>query len=364
MTWLIIIVGVIAVVYATFLIYPALGGRVSREERVKFASKEALYSGRRFNNIIETPMAANPATMLAVAKEFLKGGNNRRPAAALSVDRVDPGEFTSSEETSIIWFGHSTFLLRIEGHTILVDPMLGRAPSPFPIFGGKRFSGQPPLDAEQLPPLDAVLITHDHYDHLDYGTVKRIKDKVGRFFVPLGVRAHLIRWGVAPDKIEELGWWDAADLGELQLACTPARHFSGRRGVDSNATLWCSWVLKGRHTSVFCSGDSGYGPHFKEIGERHGPFDVALMECGQYDASWEAIHMMPEQTVQAHLDVQANLLIPIHWGAFTLALHQWTDPIERVVAAARQEGVAIATPRLGQPVVVGAPEEMTSAWWK
>ncbi|WP_048745111.1 MULTISPECIES: MBL fold metallo-hydrolase [Paenibacillus] len=362
MWWFIIPFGVIAALYVTFLFYPALGGRISREERSAFVAKGALYSGRKFNNIIPTSTAASPAAMIAVAKEFIKGGNNRKPAAALPIDRVDPAEFTGSDETSIVWFGHSTFLLHMEGQTLLVDPMLGRAPSPFPLFGGKRFSGRPPLDAEQLPPLDAVLITHDHYDHLDYGTVKRIKDKVGRFFVPLGVRAHLIRWGVDPDKIEELGWWDTAALGGLQLACTPARHFSGRRGVDQNATLWCSWVVRGRHKSVFCSGDSGYGPHFKEIGDRYGPFDVAMMECGQYDASWEAIHMMPEQTVQAHLDVQANLLIPIHWGAFTLALHEWTDPIERVVAAASQQGVAIATPRLGQTVLVGAPQ--SSAWWK
>ncbi|GAB6930507.1 MBL fold metallo-hydrolase [Paenibacillus sp. JCM 10914] len=364
MWWIITICGVIAAGFVWFRFYPTFGGRISREERLAFIANGARYSGGKFINLIPTSAGVSPSNLLAVTKEYLKDSKHRRPATTLSIDPVDPVEFTSGDQTRIIWFGHSTFLLFIEGQTILVDPMLGRTPSPFPAFGGKRYSGRPPLEAEQLPSLDAVLITHDHYDHLDYGTIKRIKDKVGRFFVPQGIRAHLIRWGVRADNIEELGWWDATTFGGLTLACTPARHFSGRRGFDQNATLWCSWVVKGRNTSVFCSGDSGYGPHFKEIGEQYGPFDVALVECGQYNASWEAIHMMPEQTVQAHLDVQARLLIPIHWGAFTLALHAWTDPIERIVTAARQMGVEIATPRIGQTVVLGDPEETSLVWWR
>ncbi|WP_244226559.1 MBL fold metallo-hydrolase [Paenibacillus protaetiae] len=365
MWWILIIVGLIAAAYVWFRSYPAFGGRLSRTERRAFAARGDGYSGRKFNNLIPTSTAVSPASMADAAKQYLKGGANRRPAAAIPADPVHPGEWAdTSGQARVIWFGHSTFLLFIEGKTILVDPMLGASPSPFPAIGGRRYSGRPPIEAEQLPPLDAVLISHDHYDHLDYGTIKRMKDKAARFFVPLGVKAHLIRWGVAPDKIEELGWWDTASLDELQLACTPARHFSGRRGFDQNATLWCSWVVKGRSTNIFCSGDSGYGPHFKAIGERFGPFDAALMECGQYDKNWEAIHMMPGQTVQAFLDVQAKLLIPIHWGAFTLALHEWTDPVERVLEAAKREGAAIATPRIGQTLAIDAPEKSSSYWWR
>lgn len=365
MWWIIIILGIIAAGIAVFLFYPSLGGQLSREERLSFATKSRLYSGHKFDNLIPTPSGVSSGNIVAVAKEFLKKGTQRRPISAIPMVPVDTAQFMNSDQTRVIWFGHSTFLLLIDGLKILVDPMLGQAPSPFPAFGGKRFSGRPPLEAEQLPPLDAVLITHDHYDHLDYGTIKRIKSRVGRFFVPLGVKTHLIRWGVDSDKIEELGWWDDTTFGGLQLACTPARHFSGRRGTDQNATLWCSWVVKGQKTNIFCSGDSGYGPHFKEIGAKYGPFDLAMMECGQYDPAWEAIHMLPEQTVQASLEVQANLLFSIHWGAFTLALHKWTDPVERVVAAAQHEGLAIITPRIGQTVLVGPIEETASVvWWR
>jgi len=365
MWWIAGILVLLAIGYGGYRLLPVLGGRLSKGERETMERKESVrYAGRKFDNLIPTSMAMGPATTIAVMIDFMKGGPRRQPKETLAAEPVDMARFLNDERPQAIWFGHSTFLLRIEGKTLLVDPMLGRAPSPFPAIGGKRFSEQPPLAPKELPPLDAVLITHDHYDHLDYGTVRQIKDKVGRFFVPYGVRAHLVRWGVAPDKIEEMGWWDSVSWNGLTLACTPARHFSGRRGVDRNATLWCSWAIRGRDTNVFCSGDSGYGPHFKEIGERFGPFDAALVECGQYDPRWEAIHMMPEMTVQAHLDVRAKLLIPIHWGAFTLAVHDWTDPVERAAAAARKLGVTMATPRIGQVLAFGAPEEAAQPWWR
>ncbi|MDP4170893.1 MAG: MBL fold metallo-hydrolase, partial [Bacillota bacterium] len=248
--------------------------------------------------------------------------------------------------------------------TILLDPMFGTTPSPFPMIGGKRYSGKLPFELDELPEIDIVLLSHNHYDHLDYGTIKKIKHKVQRFITPLGVGSNLEKWGVESSRIEEHDWWDDFHYKGLDFVCTPARHFSGRSLLDRDATLWCSWIINGMETNIFFSGDSGYAPHFKEIGEKYGPFDVTLMECGQYDERWASIHMVPEETVQAHMDVKGKLMIPIHWAAFTLALHDWTDPVDRAVKAATERNVAISTPRIGETIVLGSSDYPTAAWWK
>ncbi|MBD2843865.1 MBL fold metallo-hydrolase [Paenibacillus sp. IB182496] len=263
----------------------------------------------------------------------------------------------------VTWFGHSALLVELDGKTLLLDPMLGRAPSPVPWVGGRRYSAGLPAEPEQLPPIDAVILSHDHYDHLDYGTIRKLRHKVKHYYVPLGVGAHLRRWGVAEARITELDWWQEADADGLRLACTPAQHFSGRSLTDRGRTLWCSWVIAGAEQRLFFSGDSGYGAHFREIGERYGPFDLTMMECGQYDPRWADIHMLPEQTVQAQLDVRGKAMIPVHWGAFTLALHSWTDPVERVLRAAAEHELAVATPRIGETVEAGAEAYPMTPWW-
>ncbi|MFC5701405.1 MBL fold metallo-hydrolase [Cohnella faecalis] len=303
-------------------------------------------------------------TMMGVMAEMLKGSPNRKPRKALPADTFNPLLLQNKNQAKAIWFGHSALLLQMNGLTLLLDPMFGSAPSPFPLLGGKRYGGKLPFEIEELPEIDAIILSHDHYDHLDYGSIKKLQKKVRRFFVPLGVGAHLERWGVSRERITEADWWDEAEFEGLKLVCAPARHFSGRSVNDRLSTLWCSWVIDGGGTKVFFSGDSGYGPHFKQIGERFGPFDLTLMECGQYDERWSLIHMMPEETVQAHLDVGGKLMIPIHWGAFTLAVHDWTDPVERVLRKAEQSGADVATPRIGQAVTIGAPEYPTSPWWR
>jgi L-ascorbate metabolism protein UlaG (beta-lactamase superfamily) len=240
--------------------------------------------------------------------------------------------------------------------------MFGRAPTPFPIFGLKRYSKGLPFMIEDLPSIDVVIISHDHYDHLDYGSIRKIKEMVKQFIVPLGVGSHLEKWGVNPASIIE-DWWNEIKIEGLTIASTPARHFSGRSLTDRNATLWCSWVIKGENTNIFFSGDSGYGPHFIEIGAKYGPFDLTLMECGQYDRRWAAIHMTPEEAVQAQLDVKGKMMIPIHWGAFTLALHDWTDPIDRVTKAAETQNLAISTPRIGETVYISSEDYPRNMWW-
>lgn len=367
MTALIIIVACLAafaaVGYLVMNLYPSFGGRPSRSGSAG-ERPSANFSNGKFTNAIPTSMSMGFGTTLKVTAEMIKGSPDRRPAEAMPTDPFDPSLLPDGPHAQAVWFGHSALLLRIDGLTLLVDPMFGSAPSPFPIVGGKRYSGKPPLDIDRLPPIDAVLLSHDHYDHLDYGSILRLKAKTKRFFAPLGVGAHLIRWGVPRDKVTEADWWDELTCGGLKLVCAPARHFSGRRGNDRFSTLWCSWVIRGSRDNLFFSGDSGYGPHFREIGEKYGPFNLTFMECGQYDERWSAIHMLPEETVQAHLDVNGRLMIPIHWGAFTLALHSWTDPVERVLRAAREHGAAVATPRIGQPVAIGSGSYPAAPWWR
>ncbi len=343
--------------------YPPFGGRASRKQLESFHPSDHFSKGR-FTNLIPTSMNMDLKTTIAVFKEFSKGGPHRRPAKPIPMVSLDLHRIHETREAKITWFGHSAFLLELDGKTILIDPMFGKAPSPFPLFGSKRYSSVLPFDIGQLPPIDAVLLSHDHYDHLDYGTIKKIRDKVKQFYVPLGVGRHLERWGVDKQKIKEHDWWSETPFGSVTLVCAPARHFSGRGLNDRFTSLWCSWIIKGEQVNIYYNGDSGYGPHFVEIGQKYGPFDLTLMECGQYDDRWQAIHMLPEEAVQAQVDVQGKLMIPIHWGAFTLAVHDWTDPVERVCKAAKERNVAVSTPRIGEPVVIGSPEYPVSTWWR
>ncbi|WP_212959027.1 MBL fold metallo-hydrolase, partial [Bacillus sanguinis] len=265
---------------------------------------------------------------------------------------------------SVTWFGHSASLLKVEGKTLLLDPMFGDASSPFPLFNSKRYSGVFSLEREDLQEIDAIIISHNHYDHLNYKSIMQLKDRAKHFYVPNGVAQYLIKWGVSPSKISEHNWWDEITFHNIKLVCAPARHFSGRSMTDRDCSLWCSWLILGQETKVFFSGDSGYAPHFKEIGNKYGPFDLTLMECGQYDPRWSTIHMLPEETVQAHIDVKGELLLPIHWGAFTLALHEWSDPIERVMKEANHLGVKITTPQMGESITLKSTDYPSSAWWR
>lgn len=260
--------------------------------------------------------------------------------------------------------GHSSFFVKLNGLNILIDPMFGDAPAPHPMVGGKRFEYELPIIPEKLPEIEVVVYSHDHYDHLDYSSVRKLKDKVKQFYVPLGVGAHLKAWGVANEKIHEMNWDDSVKYNGITFICTPARHFSGRSLTDRNASLWSSWVIKSSDINLYFSGDSGYGPHFKTIGKTYGPFDLALLECGQYDKRWENIHMLPEQTVMAAKDVQAKLFMPIHWGAFRLAMHPWTDPIERVGKSAKEIGIPYIAPKIGEVVKIGEGDGSVAYWWR
>lgn len=342
---------------------PQFGSKPTPSQEAFYAKSGNFYDGK-FQNLIETNMTMGFSKGLVVLQEYLKKSKNREPQKPIPVLKLDSLAITQNYPAKLTWFGHSTFLLEINDKNILIDPMFGDSPSPIPAFGAKRYSNELPIAVEKLPKIDAVIFSHDHYDHLDYGSVLKLKDKVTHFYVPLGVGNHLRGWGVPDENISELNWWNETKLDEIKLVCTPARHFSGRGLTDRFATLWSSWIIKTDNLNLYFSGDSGYGPHFAEIGERFGPFDFAMMECGQYNENWDNIHMMPEETAQAAVDIKTQQMMPIHWGAFTLALHEWTDPVERVIKATSRLNVPMITPRIGQAIDLTQEEKPSSTWWR
>jgi L-ascorbate metabolism protein UlaG (beta-lactamase superfamily) len=264
-------------------------------------------------------------------------------------------------ELRVTWLGHSTLLLEIDGHRVLIDPVWGERASPFSFMGPQRFYA-PLLPLAELPPIDAVIISHDHYDHLDVPTVKALATRGVQWVVPLGVGAHLESWGVAAGQITELDWWGNTVVQGLTVTATPARHFSGRGLGDAGRTLWAGWAIAGPAHRVFYSGDTALHDQFTAIGDKLGPFDLTMIEAGAYDALWADVHLGPEQAVLAHQLVRGTVMLPVHWGMFDLALHGWTEPMERVLVAAQRAGVRVASPRPGdmvEPSRVGAPER----WW-
>jgi L-ascorbate metabolism protein UlaG (beta-lactamase superfamily) len=245
--------------------------------------------------------------------------------------------------------------------------MLGPIASPVSFAGVKRYKYSENMSniIDEMPPIDAVFISHDHYDHLDYQSIVKLKDKVAHFFVPLGVSAHLIRWGVPKEKITELNWWDETEYQGLSAVLTPSRHFSGRGIFNRNTTLWGGWVILGKNTRLYTSGDGGYGPHFKEVGKKYGPFDITLIEGAQYDRRWADTHMIPEQSVKANLDLNGKNMILMHWGAFTLANHGWKEPIERALIEAKKTDVNIFAPKIGETVLLDSDLNISpSSWWE
>jgi L-ascorbate metabolism protein UlaG (beta-lactamase superfamily) len=261
----------------------------------------------------------------------------------------------------VTWLGHSTIIIEIDGHRVLTDPVWSDRISPVSWAGPERWF-PPPVALAELAPVDAVVISHDHYDHLDYPTIVALRDWDTRFIVPLGVGAHLAYWGVAADRIVELDWWGKTTVRDLEIVCTPARHASGRTLTDQNETLWAGYALIGREHRAYFSGDTGLFPALAEIGARLGPFDVTMIEAGAYGSAWPDWHLGPEQAVRAHRMVRGGLFIPIHWGLFNLAYHGWTEPAERVLAAAELAGVTIAIPRPGQSIEPSAPPAL-ERWW-
>jgi L-ascorbate metabolism protein UlaG (beta-lactamase superfamily) len=336
-------------------------GKLPTADRLKRIMKSSQYKNDRFHNISETPTLAEDASYVGMLIDFLGKGVDREPSKDLPVIKTDL-KTNTSDKPVIVWFGHSSFLIKLNGKNILVDPIFSLRASPVQYAGSKSYPGTMAFQPEDFPHIDAIIISHDHYDHLDYNTIVAMKNTTDLFCVPLGVSEHLLHWGVAEEKIREFDWWDTQNIfADFQLTATPARHFSGR-GFQRDKTLWASYALVTPSYKIYIGGDSGYDTHFKAIGEKFGRFDIAMLECGQYDKKWPFIHMMPEETVQASKDLNADVLLPVHWGKFTLALHPWSEPIRRALDQADKINVKIATPRIGEPLILGntLPE---TRWW-
>ena len=268
----------------------------------------------------------------------------------------------SSDELAIYRLGHSSILVDQGGKFWLIDPVFSERASPVSWAGPKRFHPTP-ISLERLPTIEGVIISHDHYDHLDHDSIQALKDKTSYFVTPLGVGERLKNWGVAASKIHQLDWWQSVRLNGVELTATPAQHFSGRSIGDSNRTLWASWVIKSPGGSIYFSGDSGYFDGFKEIGERLGPFDLTLIENGAYDQNWSNVHMQPEQSLQAHQDLKGRAMMPVHNGTFDLALHPWHEPFERIRKLAASADVNLLTPIIGERVRIKSPASH-QAWWQ
>ncbi|CAA9335288.1 MAG: Outer membrane protein romA [uncultured Gemmatimonadaceae bacterium] len=333
---------------------PVAGARLARAER------SPQWRGGRFVNRLPRVETAGGRA----ASEFLFGGSDYRvPSAPIPVVRRAAADYVRPPASGlrVTWLGHSTLLLEIDGRRVLIDPVWGERASPFPFLGPKRFFA-PPLPLAELPAIDAVVISHDHYDHLDLPTVKALVGRGVRWVVPLGVGAHLAAWGVPERDVTELDWWEAAQVAGLALTATPARHFSGRGLDDAARTLWAGWAIAGPAHRVFYSGDTALHDEFVAIGERLGPFDLTMIEAGAYDAMWADVHLGPEQAVLAHRLVRGGVMLPVHWGLFDLALHGWTEPMERVLVAADAQRVRVAAPRPGdmvEPAALGP----VARWW-
>ncbi|MFI1196750.1 MBL fold metallo-hydrolase [Micromonospora sp. NPDC020750] len=338
----------------------ALGGRLTGARAAR-AGRSPQFRDGTFHNRPSTRTTPG-ASDRNLVRELIFGKQRRRPSAAVPLRRPADAPAATERELNVVWYGHASALIEIEGHRVLIDPVWSDRCSPSALVGPRRLH-QPPVGLDELPAVDAILISHDHYDHLDMATVRALlAGQSAPFLVPLGVGAHLDRWGVPEHRIVELDWSESHRVGPLTITATAAQHFSGR-GLRRDGTLWSSWVVAGAHRRLFYTGDSGYFDGYAEIGAEHGPFDVTLMQIGAYDRAWPGIHMFPEEAVAAHLDLRGGLLVPVHWATFNLALHDWSEPVDRIWAEAKARDVRLAVPRPGERVVVDDPPAV-DGWWQ
>ncbi|WKE66256.1 MBL fold metallo-hydrolase [Gallaecimonas kandeliae] len=318
--------------------------------------------GKQYRNAAPMPKAGLGKTLKIFWDFFFNKPRHTQPARGFEVEKLSQAQLLAAPDHSLWRLGHSTVLLKLHGLFWLTDPVFSERASPVQWLGPKRFH-QVPIGINELPPIEAVILSHDHYDHLDKAAVLALEAKTKHFLTPTGVGDLLVAWGLPAGKIRQLDWWQQTQVGDVSLVATPSQHFSGRGLGDGNSRLWCSWVIDSGRQRLFFSGDSGYFDGFKAIGEQYGPFDLTLMETGAYDANWPGVHMQPRESLQAHLDLQGHWLLPIHNGTFDLAMHAWYDPFEQIQALGLAKGVPVSTPAMSERLELASPHR-GSAWWR
>jgi len=331
-------------------------------ERLKRIQQSPHYRDRQFQNLNPTPQLTEGANIFSILREFLFDKSKQKiPPSALPSKKTDLLKL-APDKNILVWFGHSSYFMQVDHKTILVDPVFSGNASPLS-FTTKSFKGSDIYTPDDLPAIDYLIITHDHWDHLDYKTVLQLRPKVNKIITGLGTAAHLEFWGYDPNNIREMDWNEQVLLEEgFSVNSTPARHFSGR-GLKRNGSLWMSFVLTTPGKKIYIGGDSGYDHHFAEIGHQFGPFDLAILEDGQYDKNWKYIHMSPEETVQAAIDLKAKKLLPVHWAKFSLSVHAWNEPIIRIKKEADQRNMKLLHPMIGETVDLDK-DQVFSAWWE
>ncbi|MHA6698124.1 MBL fold metallo-hydrolase [Chryseobacterium sp. A321] len=351
----------IAIVGYFILRSPSFGKAPSGERLVRIQNSPH-YRGNQFDNLLDTPAMAPGATMVgAMYKMLFKKSPQIQPKNPFEFTKTDLFSIPLSENT-MVWMGHSSYYLQLDGKRILVDPVFSGHASPFS-FSVKAFKGSDLYETKDIPPLDYLIITHDHWDHLDYKTVKALFNQTQKVITGLGTGEHLEFWGLESSKLVELDWYESHELTRgYTVYSEPARHFSGR-GLKRNQTLWSSFLLQFPTQKVFIGGDSGYGDHFKEIGKRHDSIDLAILENGQYNEDWRYIHFLPGENLKAMEDLKAKTLVPVHYGKFALALHAWNEPISKMMAL-RKPDQAILTPKIGERIDWSQNEIQPNPWWQ
>lgn len=338
------------------------GGKLTEELIAEYATSPN-WKDDKFVNLVETDTDINYTALPNELYERIFNSNGREPKDKIKIKPLDKEEFVQPADTAkIIWYGHSAVLINMNGTIILIDPMLGPDASPTAPFKTLRFSEDTLPLADELPDIDLVLLSHDHYDHLDMDSIIKLKDKTKHFYVALGIKRHLAEWGIDENTVTEFDWWDNHEYGDVTFTFTPSRHFSGRSLTDKQTTLWGGWVISTKEERIYFSGDGSYGQHFKEIGEKLGPFNFGLVECGQYDELWPEAHMTPEESVQAAIEAKIQVAMPVHWGAFSLSGHPWKDPIERFTMHAKDKSLTVCHSAPGDTFCCADSE--WPQWWE
>lgn len=352
-----IVILVIAIVAILFIkLWKPFGQSPSSAKKEFYEQKSYLYYDGTFHGDPEINVMSENESEFGSDEETV-------PENKIPIHQLSEIPTASVDDLKWVWFGHSSSMLQMQGLNILIDPVFSDYASFINGIGPKRFSDLP-ITSENLPEIDVLVISHDHYDHLDYATIKDIDEKVKTYCVPLGVENHLIRWGVDESKINSMNWWDEIEINGLTITSVPGRHYTGRLPWQKNTTLWSGFVFQNEKYKSYYTGDTGYGDHFKEIYDHFGAMDLVILEDGQYDKSWEAIHLLPKQGIQAVKDVEAKWVVPVHWGTFSISYHAWDDPVKQITKLAKEENINVATPMIGEIVDYQNIEKYQEKWWE